>query len=135
MGVAIATFGATPFALGQTCTSGKLSVRVQGPPAIPIPGAQVRTAMSDFSAVVRRTDARGIAEFESLGCGAGVISAAKDGFQELRAAPFDLTGGANTRLELTLSALVVDDSVEVHAAAASVEQTSSSQTRNSTPTR
>jgi len=131
MSVAIATFSAAPLAVAQTCASGKLSVRVQDPSATPIPGAQVRIAMSGSSSasssLVRRTDAKGIAEFESLPCGAGAISAAKDGFQELRAAPFDLTGGANTRLELTLSPLVVHDSVEVHATAPSIEQSSSSQ--------
>jgi hypothetical protein len=127
----IATFSAAPLGVAQTCTSGKLSVRVQDASEKPIPGAQVRIAMNASlnasSAVVRRTDAGGIAEFESLRCGAGVISAAKDGFQELSAAPFDLTRGANTQLDLTLSSLVVHDSVEVHATAPSLEQTSSSQ--------
>jgi len=126
MSVAIAAFCVAPFAVGQTCAAGKLSVRVQDPSETPIPGAQVRVTTSASSAVVRRTDAAGIAEFESLPCGAGAISAAKDGFQELSAAPFDLTRGANTRLELTLSSLVVHDSVEVHATAPSIEQSSSS---------
>ena len=112
-------------AVGQTCTTLKLRVLVHDPSGGPVSGAEVRIARDSSNAATRSTNEQGVAEFESLACGSWYVTAVKEGFHELRGTAFQITGGTNAELDLTLTSLVVHESVDVHDRAASVQQNSS----------
>jgi hypothetical protein len=110
---------------GQPCVTGKLRVQAHDNSADAVAGVSVRLERDAGNAFERNTDAAGIAEFESVPCGAWVVSAAKDGFHELRESDYRIAGGEFAELELVLTPLVVRNSVDVHDTAAPLTETSS----------
>lgn len=109
----------------QTCKTGELRIVAQDSSGNHVPGVEVRIAIASGGAQARSTDPRGIAEFENLACGAWTVNAVKDGFHEVRANAFQVTGGPRAELDLILTPLLVRESVDVHETAPPLTQSSS----------
>jgi len=81
----------------------------------------------------RTADQSGVVQFENAPCGVRTLHAAKPGFHDLTSGAFELKAGQSAEVDLTLEPLVVRNSVEVHATAAAVEQSASSDVQQLPP--
>src|SRR5580704_13480946 len=72
-----------PSIFGQPCINRQVRVFVQDTQGRPISNAQVRMDSGSQSAGAIDTGEDGAAVFENLRCGAWVVRASKDGYQEL----------------------------------------------------
>jgi len=110
---------------GQACRVSRFTVSVGDSAGSPIDEAQVRIQAGRLGASTAATGADGLARFNDLNCGAWVVGAAKDGFEDIAGKTVQLDGDAPAELALTLTPRVVHYSVDVRGTAAAVEQTTS----------
>jgi TonB dependent receptor len=105
----------------QVCTTAELRVEVRDSRGSPIVDSTVGVGTPSKVAFTHKTGPDGSVRFD-LSCGAWVVRAGKDGFQE-EVTPIQLTGTGE--IKLVLHPEVVHSSVDVHATAAAVEQITS----------
>ena len=102
------------------CKTGPIRISVHDPLGKPV--ADVHIQIGTDNGV---TGSDGIAAFEAVPCGTWTVQASKDGFQDLSDSTHHFNTGVAGHVNLILAPQTVHDSVDVHATATLVEQSSS----------
>jgi hypothetical protein len=113
-------------ASGQICADAQLLLTVHDSGGARIPEARVDLVSGEAIKISRQTGPDGVARFDHLACGAYHVAVAKDGFDPLDGGTIQLSAGLPVEMTATLSPKPQQhDSIEVHATAPQVEETSS----------
>jgi hypothetical protein len=96
----------------QTCLPGELRIFVKDSQEAPIFDARVRVSTDVTEAGVHQTPATGIADFETVPCGAWTVRASKEGFED-SIATAQIAGPGVVELSLTLNPQINKSSVDV----------------------
>ncbi len=117
-------------ARAQTCQPRELRVFVKDSQEAPIYAAKVRVGTDSAEVATLPTPASGLADFESVACGAWIVKATKEGFEESRAKieiTDEITGAPAREITLTMNPETTRSSLDVNASAPPPVEQSSSQ--------
>ena len=123
---AVAVIWLQALALGQTCANARVLVTVQDSAGARVPGARADLLSNTVVAASKQTGPDGLAAFDGLACGSYGVKVTKNGFDPLEGGSVALLGAAPVEMTATLHpASPQHQSIEVHASAPEVEQSSS----------
>ncbi|MGA2181460.1 MAG: TonB-dependent receptor [Bryobacteraceae bacterium] len=120
--VLLAPFLTSAPVVAQDCMSGEVRILVDNESAGPLAGAPVLLRHADT--VEQSTTGKGVAQFDHLPCGAWSLEVTKEGFQTVTRSGIVLRASEPAEIRVTLLASR-HESVDVHASAEPVQQTSS----------
>jgi hypothetical protein len=111
-------------AAAQTCNPGEIRVLVRDSQESPVYDAKVRVGSDTEEVASLQTPATGLADFVKVPCGAWVVRASKDGFEDSTSAAL-VENESKVEISLTLNPRMNRSSVDVTDTPPPVEQSSS----------